>query len=209
LTTVPIRMAQVLHRPGEPLRAVYFLNGGVASIRTVLSDGTTVEAATVGDEGMLGIEAFLGRDAIAPGKTLMLVPGTNAEMLSVEDFQREVAASGALHDLMGRYTQVIIAQLMQSTACSVKHQVQQRCAHYLLMTHDRMHEQDFQLSHELLATMLGVRRPTVSVAAAALQEAGLIRYLHGRVTVRNRKKLQAVSCECYSSIRAHFDRLRH
>ncbi len=157
--------------------------------RTVLSDGTTVEAATVGDEGMLGIEAFLGRDAIAPGKTLMLVPGTNAEMLSVEDFQREVAASGALHDLMGRYTQVIIAQLMQSTACSVKHQVQQRCAHYLLMTHDRMHEQDFQLSHELLATMLGVRRPTVSVAAAALQEAGLIRYLHGRVTVRNRKKL--------------------
>jgi CRP-like cAMP-binding protein len=209
LTTVPLRMKQVLHQPGEPLRAVYFLNGGVASISTVLSDGTMVEAAAVGNEGMLGIEAFLSLDPVAPGKTLMLVPGTDAEMLRVEDFRREVAVGGALHDLMGRYTQVIIAQLMQTMACSVRHQVHQRCAHCLLMTHDRMHEQDFHLSHEFLAIMLGVRRPTVSIAAAALQEAGLIRYMHGRVTVRNRKKLKAVSCECYSSIRAHFDRLRH
>jgi len=129
--------------------------------------------------------------------------------LSVVDFRREVATRGALHDLMGRYTQVLIAQLIQSTACSVKHQVQQRCARWLLMTHDRMHEQDFNLSHEFLAVMLGVRRPTVSIAAAALQEAGLIRYAHGRVTVRNRKGLRMASCECYSSLRAHFDRLRH
>ena len=208
LKTVPIRLKQVLHKPGEPLRAVYFLNGGVASITTLLSDGTMVEATTVGNEGMLGIEAFLSVDAVVPGKTLMQVADTDAEMLSVVDFRREVAARGALHELMGRYTQVIIAQLMQSTACSVRHQVQQRCARWLLMTHDRMHEQDFNLSHEFLALMLGVRRPTVSIAAAALQGAGLIRYTHGRVTVRNRKGLKRASCECYSSIRAHFDRLR-
>jgi CRP-like cAMP-binding protein len=208
LTTVPIRVKQVLHTRGEPLRAVYFLNGGVASIVTMLSDGTMVEAATVGNEGMLGIEAFLSIDAVAPGKTLMQVPDTDAEMLGVEDFRREVAARGALHDLMGRYTQVIIAQMMQSAACHAMHPVQQRCARWLLMTHDRMHEQDFNLSHEFLAVVLGVRRPTVSVAAAMLQEAGLIRYTHGRVTVRNRKRLEAASCECYAVIRAHFDRLR-
>ena len=174
----------------------------------MLSDGTMVEAATVGNEGMLGIEAFLSIDAVAPGKTLMQVPDTDAEMLGVEDFRREVAAHGALYDLLGRYTQVIIAQMMQSAACHAMHPVQQRCARWLLMTHDRMHEQDFNLSHEFLAVVLGVRRPTVSVAAAMLQEAGLIRYTHGRVTVRNRKRLEAASCECYAVIRAHFDRLR-
>jgi CRP-like cAMP-binding protein len=209
LKTVPIHLKQVLHKPGEPLRVVYFLNGGVASLTTLLSDGTMVEATTVGNEGMLGVEAFLSADPVAPGKTLMQVSDTDAEMLSVEDFRREVSTRGALHDLMGRYTQVIIAQLMQSTACRVRHQVPQRCARWLLMTHDRMHEQDFNLSHEFLAVMLGVRRPTVSIAAAALQEAGLIRYTHGWVTVRNRKGLRMASCECYSSIRAHFDRLRH
>jgi CRP-like cAMP-binding protein len=156
LKTVPIHLKQVLHTPGEPLRVVYFLNGGVASLTTLLSDGTMVEATTVGNEGMLGIEAFLSADAVAPGKTLMQVSDTDAEMLSVDDFRREVATRGALHDLMGRYTQVIIAQLMQSTACKARHQVQQRCARWLLMTHDRMQEQDFNLSHEFLAVMLGV-----------------------------------------------------
>ena len=166
MTTVPIRLKQVLHQAGEPLRAVYFLNGGAASIVTLLADGTMVEATTVGNEGMLGIEAFLGVGAVATGQTLMQVPDTDAERLSVEDFRREAAAGGALHELMGRYTQVILAQLMQSTACNARHEVPQRCARWLLMTHDRMQKHDFNLSHEFLAVMLGVSRPTVSVAAA-------------------------------------------
>ena len=208
LTTVPIRWKQVLHRAGQPLRSVYFLNGGAASIVTLLSDGTMAEVATVGNEGMLGIEAFLRVGAIATGQTLMQVPDTDGEKLSVDDFRREVMGGGALHDLIGRYAQVMIAQLMQSTACSVNHDVSQRCARWLLMTHDRMHRQDFNLSHEFLAVMLGVSRPTVSIAAATLQRAGLIKYTYGRVTVRNRKGLEAASCECYSIIRAHFDLLR-
>jgi CRP-like cAMP-binding protein len=208
LKTVRIRVKQVLYKPGAPLRAVYFLNGGVCSITTVLSDGTIVEATTVGDEGMVGIEAFLSVNAVAPGKILMQVPDTDAEMLSVEDFRRELGARGALHDLMGRYTQVVIAQMMQLTACNALHQVQQRCSRWLLMTHDRMHQQDFNLSHEFLACMLGVRRPTVSKIAATLQRTGLIRYTHGRVSVRNRKGLEQASCECYAIIRAQFDRLR-
>ena len=208
MTTVPIRLKQVLQQAGEPLRAVYFLNGGAASIVTLLADGTMVEATTVGNEGMLGIEAFLRVGAVATGQTLMQVPDTDAERLSVKDFRREAAAGGALHELMGRYTQVMLAQLMQSTACNARHEVPQRCARWLLMTHDRMQKHDFNLSHEFLAVMLGVSRPTVSVAAATLQEAGLIRYTHGRVTVRNRKGLEAASCECYAIIRAHFKLLR-
>ena len=208
LKTVPIRVKQVLYKTGEPLAAVYFLNGGVASITTALSDGTMVEAATIGDEGMLGFEAFLSADARSPGQTLIQVPDTSAEMMGVEDFRREVAEKGAFRDLIGHYTQVVIAQMMQSTACNALHQVPQRAARWLLMTHDRMHQQDFNLSHEFLAVMLGVQRPTVSVVAATLQRAGLIGYTHGRVTVRNRKGLEAASCECYPIIRAHFERLR-
>src|SRR5438477_5021643 len=122
LTTVPVRVKQVLQKNGEPIRAVYFLNGGVASITTALADGTMVEAATVGDEGMLGVEAFLSMDAVAPGETLIQVPDTSAERMSVEDFRWEIGRHGALHDLVGRYTQVVIAQMMQSTACNALHQ---------------------------------------------------------------------------------------
>jgi CRP-like cAMP-binding protein len=208
LTTVPIRTKQVLQKSGEPLRTIYFLNGGVASITTTLSDGTMVETATVGDEGMLGIEAFLRADAIAPGDTLIQVPDTSAETMGVEDFRREASQPGAFRDLVGRYTYVVIAQMMQSAACNALHQVSQRAARWLLMTHDRMHQQDFHLSHEFLAVMLGVQRPTVSVVAATLQDAGLIRYTHGRVTVRNRQGLENAACECYAIIRAHFDHLR-
>ena len=101
----------------------------------------------MGDEGMLGVEAFLSRDALAPGETLIQVPDTDAETMSVEDFRREMEKQGAFHTLVGRYTQVLIAQMMQSTACNALHQVQQRCARWLLMTHDRMQQQDFNLSH--------------------------------------------------------------
>jgi CRP-like cAMP-binding protein len=157
---------------------------------------------------MLGVEAFLTVDAIAPGETLIQVPDTDAEVMSVQDFRREIEKQGAFRDLIGRYTQVVIAQMMQTTACNALHDVQQRCARWLLMTHDRMHEEDFTLSHEFLAVMLGVQRPTVSGVAGTLQDAGLIRYTHGRVTVSNRRGLEAASCECYPIIRAHFDRLR-
>src|SRR5207249_5071883 len=154
------------------------------------------------------VEAFLNADALAPGETLIQVPDTSAEMMGVDDFRREVAKPGAFRDLVGRYTQVVIAQMMQSTACNALHQVPQRAARWLLMTHDRMHEQDFHLSHEFLAVMLGVQRPTVSSVAATLQHAGLIQYHQGLVSILDRKGLEAASCECYTLIRAQFDRLR-
>jgi CRP-like cAMP-binding protein len=205
---VAFRPKDVLHKQGQPIEHVYFPNGGVYSITTILANGAVVEAATVGDEGMLGMEAFLTPDAVARGETLLQVPDTNVEMLSVADLRRELDSGGALRNLLGRYTQVMIAQMMQLAACNALHQVQQRCARWLLMTHDRMHHQDFNLSHEFLAVMLGVQRPTVTVVAGTLQEAGLIRYSHGRVTVRDRAGLETAACECYPTIRGHFDSLR-
>ena len=207
LTTVPIRHRQILQQNGEPFHTVYFLNGGVASIVTVLTDGTTVEAATVGDEGMIGLEVFLDENALASGDTMIQVPDTSAEAMKAEDFRRCLAESEVFRTLIGRYAHVVFAQMMQSTACNALHQVGQRCARWLLMTHDRTREREFHLSHEFLAVMLGVQRPTVSVVAGALQEAKLIRYSHGRVTVLNRKGLEAAACECYRIIRTRFNRL--
>ena len=208
LTRIPIRPKQILHRSGDALHHVYFPNGGVMSITTVLSDGTTVEAATVGDEGMIGIEAFLNDHACACGEILVQVPDTSVERMSVDAFRREAERRGTFRDLIGRYAESVIAQMMQSTACNAMHPVQQRCARWLLLTHDRMHEHDFQLSHEFLAVMLGVQRPTVSIVAKGLQQAGLIRYARGRISVTDRKGLEAASCECYATMRARFDRVR-
>ena len=197
LKTVPIRVRQVLYKLGEPLRYVYFPNGGVASITTMLRDGTMVEAATVGDEGMLGIEAFLSEGALSPGEVLMQVPDTDAEIMTVEQFRYAIAERRALYDLLGRYTQVVIAQMMQSTACNAVHSVEQRLARWLLTAHDRMRSDEFPLTQEFVAMMLGATRPTVTVVAGALQKAGLIRYHRGHVTIVNRRKLEAASCECY------------
>lgn len=208
LETIPIRPKMTLHKAGEPIQHVVFPNGGVCSITTLMPDGTMVEVATVGDEGMLGIEAFFSADALAPGETMVQVPNGSVVRLGVKAFRRELAEGGGLQDLVGRYAQIIIAQMMQSSACNALHQVQQRCARWLLTTHDRMHDQDFHLSHEFLAVMLGAQRPTVTVVAGTLQQAGLISYKHGLVKVLDRAGLEAASCECYPIIRAHFDRLQ-
>jgi len=189
LTTVPLHAKQVLRKRDKPIEQVFFPNGGVCSIVGIVDDGALVECATVGDEGVIGIEAFLRDNAVPFGETTVQVPDTDAIALGAPEFRRELARNGALHDLVSHYTEAVIAQLMQQTVCNTFHNVQQRCARWLLSTHDRMHEHDFNLSHEFLGLMLGVRRPTVSGVAGALQEAGLIRYSQGRVSVRNRKGL--------------------
>lgn len=197
-----------LYKHGEPIRFVYFPNGGVWSVLATLSNGAMVEVATIGDEGMLGIEAFFTDRPRAIGSTILQVPDTSVAMLSVDALRCELREDGAVRDLVGRYAHAFVAGSLQVAACNAVHDVNQRCARWLLMTHDRMHGGDFRLSHELLATMLGVRRQTVSEVAAALQLAGSIRYTHGHITVVNRQALEAFACECYPAIRAHFDSLR-
>ena len=208
LKTVKTRPKQVFQKDGAPIEFVYFLNGGVGSMTTILSDGAMVESATIGNEGMIGIEAFYGANAKASGETIMQVPDTDAEMMSVEAFREEMERHGAFHNLMARYAQVMLVQTMQATACMARHPLEERCCRWLLEAHDRMNREDFHVSHEFLAIMLGVRRQTVTVVAGTLQRAGFIKYTHGHVTILDRKALEAASCECYAVIRRQFDQLR-
>jgi CRP-like cAMP-binding protein len=207
LKTITTSAKQVFHKHGELLDFVYFPNGGVASVTAVLSDGTMVETVTVGLEGMIGIEACFADGAVAPGETMMQVPDTSAEQLGIAAFRRELGRHGAFAHLIGRYAQASIALMMQSTACNARHHVQERCPKWLLMTHDRVGQDEFHLSHEFLGIMLGVRRQSVTVVAGTLQAAGLITYKHGKVKVLDRKGLEASSCECYALIRQKFEAL--
>jgi CRP-like cAMP-binding protein len=209
LKTVSLSPRQILHKQGERLQHVYFPNGGVVSMATLLPEGTMVEAATIGDDGVVGVEAFFREDATSATETIVQVPISHdsAERLSVEDFRKELAAHPALHDTVARYVETLYAVMAKLMACNAHHAVDERCARWLLTMHDRMGGQDFRLSHEFLAAMLGVRRQSVSVIAGTFRAAGLIRYVHGRVAVLDRDGLEAAACDCYPVIRALYNRV--
>jgi CRP-like cAMP-binding protein len=207
LTSIVIAPKQVLYRMGGPVSDVYFPNGGVYSVTTSMSDGSMVESATIGDEGMVGIECLIREGATAFGETMLQVPNTDAEMMSVSALREELAHAGALSDLLGRYLQTVVGQMMQSLACHALHTVHERCCRWLLMTHDRVHEDEFVLSQEYLGMMLGTRRQSVAVVAGTLQAAGFIRYKHGRITVLSREGLESGACECYTLARTQLDDL--
>lgn len=208
LKTIVVRPRQVMHGAGERIETVYFPNDGVFSTVVVLPEGAMVEATTIGVEGMIGIEAFLDAAAVSAGQNLLQVPDATVVALGVRAFRRELDRRAALYRLIGLYSQVVMAITMQSSACNVRHHVQQRCAKWLLLTHDRLEQQkEFRLSHEFLAIMLGASRPTVSAIAQRLQQDGLITYTHGRVSVLDRIGLEAAACSCYPLLRSQFNRL--
>jgi CRP-like cAMP-binding protein len=205
LERVDLKPRSPLYEPRVPFRHVYFPEMGVGSIVTVLADGTETEVATVGQEGMLGLPAFLGA-VLAPHKAFWQVPGT-AWRLPVEALREEKQRGGALSETLSLYAQAFFSQLAQSATCNRRHQVQQRCVWWLLNAHDRVDGDAFDLKHEFLAQMLGVRRAGVTVAAGALRRAGLIRYARGRVEILDREGLEATCCECYWLVRGEFERL--
>lgn len=195
-----------LHEDGRSISDVYFPNSGVFSITNRMRDGSLVEVATVGREGMLGIGVFLG-DRSGSGSTFQQVADGPVAVLAAARFVKETAVRGTFRELMGLYAQASLLQTMQCTACNALHDVTQRCCRWLLQTHDRVDGDDFALKQEFLAIMLGVRRPTVTGVLHTLQEAGLISSRYGRMRVLKRRKLEAASCECYAAIRGHFTRL--
>ena len=207
LRAVKVGVGQVLHQDGVAVQQVYFPNGGVFSVTTVMQDGRSVEVATVGLEGMLGLSVFLG-DTIASGRSMLQVPDGVVGTMSVSAFLKYVTPPGPLRDVVSRYAQVCFLQGMQSTACNALHQVEERCCRWLLQTHDRVEGDEFVLKQEFLAVMLGVSRPSVTIVMGTLQRAGLISYHYGRIKVLDREHLEAASCECYEAIQAHFERLR-
>ena len=195
---------QVIYQPGELIQHVYFPLSGVVSLLTILADGTETEVGIVGNEGIAGISAFLGIDTTSL-KALVQIPG-DAMRMRTSDFQAELL-DGALHNLLQRYTQTLIGQISQSVACNRHHSVEERCCRWLLMCHDRAKSDHFPITHEFLSHMLGVRRASVTVVAGMLQKAGLISYSRGRMIILDRPGLEEVSCECYGSVKAEFDRV--
>ena len=205
LQPVSLTVRQPLYAAGEPIKFVYFPLSGVHSIVSIVTDGDTVEVATVGNEGMVGIPVFLGGRS-ASDEAFCQVPG---DLLRVRaaTFREGVHRSRPFRTVMLRYTQAFIHQIAQHAACSRLHSIAERCASRLLMTYDRVSSDEFALTQESLAQMLGVRRATVTAAAGMLQRAGLIRYTRGRITIVDRKKLGRASCQCDRTIRREYKRL--
>jgi len=196
LTVVPLTLKNVLHKPGEPIQDVYFPGGGFCSMLTVLEDGAMVEIATIGREGMVGVSAVLDGSPVTSA-TMVQGEADTCYRMKVDAFRREIDRHGAFHKLMVHFAQALFGFVAQSTACNAIHSVEQRLARWLLMARDRMGSNEFPLTQEFAAMMLGASRPTVTVVAGTLQKAGLIKYRHGRVTIVDGENLEAASCECY------------
>ncbi|MGH6738556.1 MAG: Crp/Fnr family transcriptional regulator [Bradyrhizobium sp.] len=203
METVPLHLRDVLHRVGHRVEHVYWPHSGMASIVTLLRRGMNVEAATIGCEGLLGISYVLG-DALATEETMVQMRG-EASRLRVRVLRDEFEHNHEARTLLLRYAQLLMGQIAQGAACNRVHSIEARCARWLLSTHDRVEGDEFPLTHEFLAMMLGVRRAGVSVAQHKLLKDGLIRYVRGDVAVLDRRGLEAAACECYGVVRQRFD----
>ncbi len=202
LELVDVEPEQVVYRVDEPIERVYFPVSGVYSEFVVLTDGTTVEVGTIGNEGMVGLPVFLGAST-SPGLVEGQISGT-AMALAADAFRAAVGRAPAVRAVVEQYAQAHLRQVTQSAACNAIHSTEQRAARWLLMTCDRVGTDQFALTHDLLARMLGTRRETVTAAAGRLQREGLIQYARGRVAVKDRPGLEAAACECYRQVVERF-----
>jgi CRP-like cAMP-binding protein len=195
ITNVTLAHRQVIATRGQPLQHVYFPRGAVLSILVHMDDGQAVEGATVGHEGILGLAAFLS-DGISIEDAVCQVSG-QAACLDAAELQAASERSRPLHEILHRYALALMGQMTRTAGCNRVHPVEERLARWLLMTHDRVGADAFFLTHEFIAAMLGVRRPSVTVAAGILQRAGLIDYRRGNMRILDRPRLEEAACEDY------------
>jgi CRP-like cAMP-binding protein len=202
---IELRSGQVIAEANAPAGHAYFPETAVVSLITVMRDGSAMEAAAVGNEGMVGISLALSGQMEADRRTIAQVPG-RAVRVPATALRETLLRHPMLHALFLRYAQALLAQAMQSGGCTKLHSMPRRCARWLLMTHDRVGADTFWLTQQYLAFMLAVRRATVNAIAGALQREKLIQYQRGRLTILDRQGLEKESCECYGVIRRAYDR---
>ena len=200
LGAVDVLNGKIIYSSDSAIEAVYFPISGMISLFTTLVDGAQAEVGIIGHEGMLGMSLLSGDDT-SYVEAIVEMPGTLLRMTAIK-FRREIATNGSLRELLSRYTEVKRAQVMQTAACNGHHALVQRLAFFLLMAHDRVDGDKVHFTQEVLATMLGVLRPTISIAAAELQRTKLIRYASGHIMVLDRLGLEEASCECYAAVQA-------
>ncbi|MEQ1808847.1 MAG: Crp/Fnr family transcriptional regulator [Terricaulis sp.] len=199
---VELALGESLHRAGEPIENVFFVESGFISVLTMLSDGAPLEIGLIGAEGVAGVSVILG--ATHSYSETMCQTGGGAFRMGVAALKDIVARAPHLRDLLLRYTHVFHVQVAQTAACNAHHELGQRLARWLLAAHDRSGVPELSLTQDLIAVMLGVRRSTVSIAASTLQKAGVIRYQHGRITILNRIGLEDAACECYEAVASEY-----
>ncbi|HEX5863105.1 MAG TPA: Crp/Fnr family transcriptional regulator [Casimicrobiaceae bacterium] len=205
LELVPMPLGEVLYESGVELRYVYFPTTSIVSLLYVMEDGASAEIAIVGNEGILGISLFMGGDT-TPSRAVVQSAG-HGFRLKADLLKDEFGRFGPTMHLLLRYTQALITQMSQTAVCNRHHSVDQQLCRWLLLSLDRLQTNELSMTQELIANMLGVRREGVTEAAGKLQEAGLINYRRGRITVLDRPGLEARSCECYQVVKTEFDRL--
>jgi CRP-like cAMP-binding protein len=205
LQRVKLEPQQILFSPWEPIDHVWFPEDALVSVLSEVAEGAAVESAVVGRDGMVGLPRFHGVESAAE-RGVVQVRGA-ASRIRADEFATLVRELPALRAELHRYSAALFTMAAQSSGCNRRHSVEQRCARWLLTVHDRVGRDQFDVTQQVLAEMLGVRRATVSVAAAEMQRQGMIRYSRGRLTIVRREELETVSCGCYRVVHTTFSRL--
>jgi CRP-like cAMP-binding protein len=205
LEPVTFLLGEIVYEPDSRIDYCYFPTNSVVSLIYTMQDGSTAEMGLVGNEGVTGVSVFLGGESSC-SRAVVAVAG-DAFRLPANRLQQEFAQPGRLQHLLLRYTQALITQVSQTAVCNRLHSVEQRLCRWLLLCHDRKKHSDLLMTQELIANMLGGRRESVTVAAGRLQDAGLIHYCRGRISILDRRGLESNVCECYRVVENEFDRL--
>ncbi len=205
LELVPMPLGHMLYEPGSQLRHAYFPTTSIVSLHYVTETGASAETAGVGNEGMVGVSLFMGGET-TPGSAVVQTAG-HAYRLDRHLLLTEFNRAGCFQRLLLRYTQALMTQMSQSAVCNRYHSVEQQLCRWLLLTMDRVPARELVMTQELVASMLGVRRESVTEAAGNLQNAGYIRYRRGHIAVLDRKGLETQACECYGVVKKELGRL--
>ena len=205
LELVPLALGQMLYEPGTQLRHAYFPTNSIVSLHYVTETGSSAETAGVGNEGVVGISLYMGGDTTS--SSAVVQTAGHAYRLDRRVLMQEFNRAGLFQRLLLRYTQALMTQMAQTAVCNRHHSVEQQLCRWLLLTLDRVPTRDLTMTQELVASMLGVRRESVTEAAGRLQTAGYIRYRRGHIGVLDRAGLERQTCECYGVVKKELDRL--
>jgi CRP-like cAMP-binding protein len=203
LTRVKLRQKEVVYKPNQPIDHVFFPENTVLCLMTVMSNGDTIEAATVGREGASWISARVGAPSM-PCETIVAIEG-EALRLAIADLDRAIKENGHFRDILTEYSHALLIASMRTSACNGLHRLQERCARWILTTVDRVGSDRFGVTKDFLAQLLGTNRPTVSVMVSVLEKAGILSVEGRWVTVADRNRLKEAACECYEVIRKHYE----
>ena len=205
LKLVPMPLGMVVYESGDTLRHIYFPTDSIVSLLYVMKDGASAEIAVVGNEGAIGVALFMGGET-TPSRAIVQSAGF-AYRLTGKRLKEEFNRHGQMLHVLLRYTQSLITQMAQTAVCNRHHSVDQQLCRWLLLSLDRLPTSQLDMTQELIANMLGVRREGVTEAAGKLQKRGVIRYRRGQITVLDRELLEQLSCECYAVVKKESDRL--